>query len=1192
MKSTRITSLLLLSTFTVPVAWGQDYARPNSTLSAGSWTAVGAASLHEALDEQAAADGDHATTTADTTMELGLSAVADPLVDTGHILRFRIRGTGNGQPEFCEAQLFEGGSLVATTGTQSSRGGYTTYPYTLTAGEASSITDYSNLRVRVISSGLARNEVMDVSWVELEVPSPLLSPPTLTDPSLSSVDINQAVLGATISGDGNVAITDRGTVWNTTGDPVTENALPEGGTAIEPYSHLREGLPAGTLVYFRGYATNSEGTAYSPSLSFYTEPTQATGASVTNIGANGLTLEWTPGGGAGSVVVIRQDNAVNASPVDGVEYTGDTEFGLGPDLGGGNYVVYSGTGTSVTVIGLQGGTTYHLAVFEYAGSGSGVSGINYQQDNPSPANATTLVSVPAVSSPTVDSVTASDAVLGATVDSDGGAVITVRGTVWNTTGDPVTENALPEGGIGIGSPYFHTRGVFSASTQIFFRGYATNSAGTGYSATASFYTEPDAQSGAPVFSGVTFNEIGVSWTGGSGAGSVLVVKVGSAVDADPVDGIEYTGNPQFGLGPDLGGGNYVVYSGTQTSVTVTGLSGSMTYHFAVYEYSGTGSGVGGINYLTVNPGVGSQSTTAAPGHNARNNLDCLDCHGAHGGDFVPRDTVQESVCTGCHNPLGQAAELSNVALHKVNGGTLTVDCGSCHDVHNNSNPLTSFNAHTGLTQQNQKLFRSNTTKYVAGALEPAVFHSNPEDLAFKGSGNSPFNGACQTCHTSTSYHTNDGLTDYDHNVDEPLKACNECHTHEAGFKPVAGGTCITCHEVNAGTRRAVIGEFSLASHHADSPTLADCEVCHDQSEHQNGNVRLWNADDPGNTAASIVLAGDPLTDSAEAAKLADFCISCHDADGANGNTAPFNDAVTIPPIDTIGWTSSSHATAATCFGDGTFGCHSSGHGSEKRKMLADYTVAPTSPGFTEEEEGFCYNCHSTSGIAQSDVETPFSSTTNWVINAAGENSNLNLNDRHDVHFSDQLTSGAKIECIDCHNVHTATSANPLVADPDPTDGRVPGTGAVLATGDFMTEWCLDCHDGDFPADVTAPTTALDNIRASYLINTHGEASGGVSTLEAGYGYALDTTVQCMDCHTFHVSAKQNLYHLKDIVKTADGLSDVPDDNGTFTYAMNNNDIVNTQTSGYDYCNTCHVSSMGNKKDNCASCHFHGPSGKW
>ncbi|MBG7610543.1 MAG: hypothetical protein IZT55_06720 [Anaerolineae bacterium] len=57
----------------------------------------------------------------------------------------------------------------------------------------------------------------------------------------------------------------------------------------------------------------------------------------------------------------------------------------------------------------------------------------------------------------------------------------------------------------------------------------------------------------------------------------------------------------------------------------------------------------------------------------------------------------------------------------------------------------------------------------------------------------------------------------------------------------------------------------------------------------------------------------------------------------------------------------------------------------------------------------------------------------------GANLLTTLNDRHDIATTDQTTSGSVIECVDCHNPHTATAANPLIADPDPTDGRSPST---------------------------------------------------------------------------------------------------------------------------------------------------------
>ncbi len=56
----------------------------------------------------------------------------------------------------------------------------------------------------------------------------------------------------------------------------------------------------------------------------------------------------------------------------------------------------------------------------------------------------------------------------------------------------------------------------------------------------------------------------------------------------PGQGINYTANSFYGTGDQTGYNNYVVYSGTGTSVSVSGLSPNSTYDFYVYTYdSGT-----------------------------------------------------------------------------------------------------------------------------------------------------------------------------------------------------------------------------------------------------------------------------------------------------------------------------------------------------------------------------------------------------------------------------------------------------------------------------------------------------------------------------------------------------------------------------------------------------------------------------
>jgi len=107
-------------------------------------------------------------------------------------------------------------------------------------------------------------------------------------------------------------------------------------------------------------------TKISPAVS--TEPT--TSASLLNASLTNCTnvqLVWTPGSGANRIVVARASGAVNNLPVDGNLYTANSSFGSGANLGNGNYVVYNGSGSSVTITGLSTGITYHFAVIEYNG---------------------------------------------------------------------------------------------------------------------------------------------------------------------------------------------------------------------------------------------------------------------------------------------------------------------------------------------------------------------------------------------------------------------------------------------------------------------------------------------------------------------------------------------------------------------------------------------------------------------------------------------------------------------------------------------------------------------------------------------------------------------------------------------------------------------------------------------------------
>lgn len=108
-----------------------------------------------------------------------------------------------------------------------------------------------------------------------------------------------------------------------------------------------------------------------------------------------------------------------------------------------------------------------------------------------------------------------------------------------------------------------------------------------------------------VLSAITANSITLNWNNGNGSRRIVVARASSAVNAQPIDGAEYTANSIFGNGTMIGTNNFVVYNGIGSSVTVTGLNANTNYIFTVYEFNGTG---GAINYLTT-PNLSNNGTT-------------------------------------------------------------------------------------------------------------------------------------------------------------------------------------------------------------------------------------------------------------------------------------------------------------------------------------------------------------------------------------------------------------------------------------------------------------------------------------------------------------------------------------------------------------------------------------------------------
>ena len=151
--------------------------------------------------------------------------------------------------------------------------------------------------------------------------------------------------------------------------------------------------------------------------------------------------------------------------------------------------------------------------------------------------------------------------------------------------------------------------------------------------------------------------------------------------------------------------------------------------------------------------------------------------------------------------------------------------------------------------------------------------------AYNASGHKTAQVGCQTCHGSEAHAAT---------PEQVAATCVGCHgdTMPANDPHVASTTnCISCHSLavsasanadidNDGVR-AIIPEFEKLSHHitGGTPTAAQCKVCHLEgtgNTHMNGQIDLRNADDD----SAFVWTGFEHT------AMDNFCMSCHDADGA------------------------------------------------------------------------------------------------------------------------------------------------------------------------------------------------------------------------------------------------------------------------------------------------------------------------
>lgn len=356
-----------------------------------------------------------------------------------------------------------------------------------------------------------------------------------------------------------------------------------------------------------------------------------------NIEGNSMLITMNNGNGTARLVVLRAAAPVDGLPVNGQDYSANSQYGLGNVLPGGaanNFIVAKLSGSqgfsnAVAVTGLTPNTVYHISVFEMNGTGVNteylvtpaqvLKGNQSTQNTPgtqgsitsitaitghsmrvnlAPGNGTNRVLVckqgSVVNATPVDLVnysTSSNAYssfLTAPEISNGNKV------VWNTNNaNNITEKTtVVVGDLNPNTTYHFALFEFNGTTGAVFNvinPFISNASTTGTPTNlpASFSLTTNLCDGA--------NGANIS---GNGRYIMRIVKLGAPVDFTPTNGTAYPNVNVSNLSgaADLGNGNKLIYNGTNYGATTSlsnatfsissGIGAGTTVHVKLIEYNG------------------------------------------------------------------------------------------------------------------------------------------------------------------------------------------------------------------------------------------------------------------------------------------------------------------------------------------------------------------------------------------------------------------------------------------------------------------------------------------------------------------------------------------------------------------------------------------------------------------------------
>ena len=450
--------------------------------------------------------------------------------------------------------------------------------------------------------------------------TPLAGLPTLSTPSVTVTSNTAATLGATVTSDGGVSLTARGTAYKTTaGVAATDNPLAEGGTTVSAFTHSRTSLMPQTLYYYIGYATNSSGTGLSAESSFRTfssPPTiQASGLSATAASATQLNLSLTtaaifPSSGAtksGYFLIYNNGGAPSYTVTNGAA----------PSITTGTQVsITDGTAPaaptfSSSVTGLSAATSYTFHLVPYTWDGTNDASYNYLTTSFATATATTLATAPSAQPTSIvfSGVTSSSITASWTAASGSPAgYIVLYGTALPNT-DPVAGTTYTAGNsLGNATVAYVGSGVsagainsLTANTTYNFKIYSYNGSGATINylatsplsssqltlndiATADFRSAGTGPANWNTAASWQYNSTGSTYITATqipGASNNVTIQSGHTItmDVSPTFSagktITVNGILTAGTNTISGAGNFTISAGTFNTANTSGISGTI-----------------------------------------------------------------------------------------------------------------------------------------------------------------------------------------------------------------------------------------------------------------------------------------------------------------------------------------------------------------------------------------------------------------------------------------------------------------------------------------------------------------------------------------------------------------------------------------------------------------------------------------